>query len=87
MKPAKIYYTPEFLKLWRKVPRIIKNKSPKKEQLLRENIFNPILKTHKLKGKLSGFYSFSIDYHWRIVFHLKGREIYFDAVGTHSIYK
>lgn len=75
MKKIQIYYTPEFQKLWRKLPDTVKNP------------FHPQLKTHKLKGVLSGFFSFSIDYHYRIVFHFEEDKIYFDAVGTHAIYR
>jgi addiction module RelE/StbE family toxin len=87
VKKINIYYTPEFIRLWRKIPKQIKNKAVKREKIFRENPFHPQLKTHKLKGALSGFYSFYIDYHWRIVFHFQGKDIYFDAIGTHAIYQ
>ncbi|OGY29907.1 MAG: hypothetical protein A3F33_01765 [Candidatus Woykebacteria bacterium RIFCSPHIGHO2_12_FULL_43_10] len=83
----KIYYTPEFTKLWKRLPKEIKDKAIKKEKLFRQNPFHSQLKTHKLKGVLEEFYSFSIDYHWRIVFHFRSTEVYFDSVGTHSIYR
>lgn len=87
MKKITIYYTPEFRRLWRKVPENIKKKAATKEKIFRKNPFSPPLRTHKLKGILEGFYSFSIDCHFRIVFHFQDKDIYFDSVGTHSIYK
>ena len=86
MKKINIYYTPEFVRLWRKIPKEIKVKAIKKEAVFRQNPFHSQLKTHKLKGVLKGFYSFSIDYHWRIVFHFQEEGIYFNAIGTHEIY-
>ena len=88
MKPLITQRTSTFLKLWKKIPEDIKRKALKKEKLFRENPFHPALKTHRLKGELKNFYSFSIDYHWRIIFHFKsGEVVVFDAVGTHAVYR
>jgi len=47
-----------------------------------------LLKTHKLNGKLGEFWSFSVDYHYRIVFELKNEKtIIFHKIGNHSIYR
>ncbi len=87
MKIKNIEYTPEFIKNWRKIPKTIQNKAIVKEKLFREDYFHKSLKTHKLKGKMDGFWSFSIDYHWRIVFLLKEDQAVFITIGTHGIYK
>ena len=87
MKPNIIFYTPEFHALWKKVPSQIRRKAINKESIFRTNIFAPQLKTHKLKGVLAGHYSFSIDYHWRIVFSLVGKTVYFLSIGTHAVYR
>lgn len=87
MKLPKVKYSPEFLKSLKKLPRSQLKNLTVKEKIFKENTFDSRLKTHKLKGPLIGFYSFSISHHWRIVFHFEGDDIYFDAVGTHSIYK
>lgn len=84
----KILYSRQFAKEYRKLPSHVKDQAENKEELFRKNPFDPRLKTHKLKGELSGFYSFSISYHYRIVFHFQNSEIVvFDNVGTHEIYK
>ncbi len=36
--------------------------------------FNPILKTHSLRGELSGLYSFRITYQYRLVFAFKNQK-------------
>lgn len=87
MKPRIIKYSPTFAKSLRKFPKSQVKYFDKKENIFREDMFDKRLKTHKLKGELSTFYSFSISYHWRIIFHLQGDTVIFDNIGTHAIYK
>lgn len=88
MKPKKIKYSSTFLKSLKKFPKSQLKFLRKQELIFRENPFDPRLKTHKLKGELEGFLSFSISYHWRIVFHFEYDDtIVFDNVGTHQIYR
>lgn len=87
MKPKTIKYSPTFLRSLEKFPKSQVKYLDKKEKIFRENIFNKSLKTHKLKGELSLFYSFSISYHWRIVFHIEKDCVVFDNIGTYAIYK
>lgn len=83
-----IFYTDRFAKDYKKLPNNIKTLTEKREEIFRQNPHEPRLKTHKLKGKLKKFYSFSIDYHYRIVFHYKSEnKVIFDTIGTHEIYK
>lgn len=82
-----ISYTERFSKDYHKLPKNIKILAEKREDIFRNNPFNPSLKTHKLKGKLKKFYSFSISYQWRIVFHFKDKDtVVFHNVGTHEVY-
>lgn len=84
----KIIYSPRFAKSYKKLDKRIKLLAEDKEEVFRQDPFSPSLKTHKLKGKLSEFYSFSISYQYRIVFHFEDKEIIiFDNIGTHQIYK
>lgn len=87
MKLKKVKYSPDFLKLLGKLPKEQLKNLAVKEKIFLQNPFDSRLKTHKLKGKLGGFYSFSISYHWRIVFHFEGSDVHFDAIGTHAVYK
>ena len=88
MKPKRIKYSSTFFKNLRKFPRSQLKLLTKQEQIFKQNIFDPRLKTHKLKGELTDFYSFSISYHYRIVFHFENKDtIVFDNVGTHKIYR
>lgn len=87
MKIREIIYSPEFIKGWKKVPKNIQKKAIIKEKIFKENCFNPLLKTHKSKGRLSYQWSFSVDYHWRAVFVLEDDKAIFTAIGTHRIYR
>ena len=83
----KIYYSTKFGKEYKKLPKQIKLIAEKKEKLFCENPFSLQLKTHKLTGKLKDYWSFSIDYRYRIIFEFADKNIvWFHSVGTHSIY-
>lgn len=84
----KIIYSAQFLKDYKRIDDKTKDKAEEKEKIFRKNPFNPRLKTHKLSGRLSSLWSFSIDYDCRIIFEFKSETIIiFHAIGGHSIYK
>ena len=87
MKARSLNYTAVFKKELAKIPKDQLKNLARKEKIFRQNIFDPRFKTHKLGGKLFGFYSFSISYHWRIVFHQNNKDVIFDTIGTHAIYR
>ena len=67
----KIGWTPKSIRTFKKLVR----KNPQLRplikatlELLSEDCFNPSLRTHKLTGDLSGIWSCSIDYDYRILF-------------------
>lgn len=84
-----ILYSTKFARKYRKLPCEIKNIAEKQETIFRKNPFDQKLKTHKLKGKLKEFLSFSIGYRYRIIFEFsKDKKIaYFHSVGDHDIYQ
>jgi len=83
-----IYYSSKFEKEYKRLSIDIKNLAEKKEKLFRENPHNPILKTHQLTGKLKTYWSFSINYQYRIIFEfISNSEVWFHSVGTHEIYR
>jgi len=84
----KIFYTSKFKKTFKKLPIWLKRKSIEKEKLFRKNICDKTLKTHKLSWKLKWYYSFSIDYSYRIMFEIdNNNNVYFINIWNHSIYK
>lgn len=83
----KILYLPKFAREYKKLPRRIQELAERREKMFRKNPFDPRLKTHKLHGELGDFYSFSINYEYRIIFDfLDGETVRFYKVGTHNIY-
>ncbi len=83
----KIFYSPEFTYKYQKLPSDIRSKAKKKEKIFRENPFDRRLKTHKLQGRMSEFWAFSIDPKYRIVFQFeKNNLVKFYSIGGHSIY-
>ncbi len=53
-----------------------------------ENPHDPRLKTHKLSGQLDKYWSFSINYHLRVLFEfIDDHVIGLIDIGTHEIYK
>ena len=85
-----IVYTKAFLKQFKL--RIVPNKNLLKRYYERENIFledlnNPVLKNHSLKGEMKGFYSFSIAGDIRVIYKFMDNEkvlaIFID-IGSHN---
>ena len=84
----KIQSTSAFQKSFRKIPRYIQDLSIQKDQWFRRNAFDPRLRAHKLKGELSGYWSYSINDAYRILFRfIHVDEVLYYDIGTHSIYK
>ena len=83
-----IHYTSDFKKFYQNLPHRIQRLVDKKDAWFRKDAFDPRLKTHKLKGKLKGYWSYSVTRKYRILFRFAGADeiICFDA-GTHEIYR
>ena len=86
MKINSVFYSSSFKKsIKRYLP--IRTKIEKTIAKFINNPLDPSLKTHKLTGKLSSYWSFSIDFHLRILFEFIDDEtVGFIDVGTHEIY-
>ena len=84
----KIAYSPAFARAYKK---LIKNQAAK-QQLFNEKVavflkdpYDHQLRTHKLKGILKDFYSFSIDYDLRVIFYFASEnEVIFENIGSHD---
>jgi len=83
-----IIYSSKFAREYKKLSKTIKDIAEQQEKVFRRDPFNPKLKTHKLKGKLGRFLSFSIGHKYRIIFEFSKdkKTIYFHSVGSHDIY-
>lgn len=84
-----VKYTKLFLRQFKKLSPVIQKKAKIAIEKFQKNPKGKSLKAHKLKGELQDFYSFSIDYKYRIVFEIKKdkKEINLLKVGDHKIYE
>ena len=81
-------YTPSFVRRFKGLEESLKEEIREKLTLFKKNVRDPSLKTHKLKGKLHGCYSFSVNYQYRIVFCYDSQnDIAFLDVGDHDVYR
>ena len=83
-----IYYSPEFVRRFKKLPRESRLEALEKEKIFRKDYRDPKLKTHKLSGNLEGRLAFWVDFRTRIVFSfLDSKNVYFHSIGSHDIYR
>lgn len=91
-KIKKIVYDLAFEKKFEKYKRFLNDK--KLDQLraklviFKSDPFDSRIKTHKLKGNLNEYWSFSISFSDRILFRFIDKEtVFFIDIGSHDIYK
>lgn len=85
---AKISATSKFTRSLKKLPRQIQDKIHERDQIFRRDAFDPRLGTHKLKGKLWDYWSYTIDYQYRVLFKfVNGNEVVYHDIGTHKVYR
>ena len=84
-----IEYSSHFKRAYSKLGQVLQRKAEHAERLFRKNPLDPKLDTHKLKGKLKPWWSFSINYHNRIAFKFVKDHalVVFLDVGDHDIYR
>ncbi|MCK5413029.1 MAG: type II toxin-antitoxin system mRNA interferase toxin, RelE/StbE family [Candidatus Pacebacteria bacterium] len=88
----KIIFDPSFEKSFEKYKNKLsdKKRNTLKERLLifKKDPFDKKLKTHKLKGNLKNYWSFSVNYSDRILFRFIDKEtVFFIEIGNHDVYK
>ena len=84
-----IIYSPQFERRYKKLPENIKNEAELAEEIFKTNPRDARLRVHKLSGRLSDYWSFSVNYEYRIVFYygISKEDVFFDLIGNHDIYK
>ncbi len=83
-----ITYSPTFRRQYKKLERDIQERAEAREKIFRQNPFDARLETHKLHGRLSDLWSFSITKKVRITFEFgESQTVTFHEVGDHSIYR
>lgn len=83
-----INYTFKFTRSLKKLSKEEASEFTKKVSIFELDHFHPLLKTHKLKGELKNYWSFSVSYSLRVLFIFENKdETTFIDIGTHRIYK
>ena len=82
-----IIYLPVFLRKFNKLEPALQEEVLEKIELFKGVKNRKQLKIHKLKGRLKGHYSFSVNYKTRIIFsYISKKEVALLAIGNHAIY-
>ena len=82
-----IEYANKFIRRFKKLPKDIQEKYAKKEDILRDDPFSVLLRTHKLHGHLKQCWAFSVDQQYRVLFIFQGKSIVMMlTIGDHGIY-
>lgn len=84
----KLIFAPVFLRQLKSLSPEIQEEAVEKIELFKNRQNHQMLKVHKLKGGLHGFFSFSVNYRIRIVFQYNSEnEAALLAIGDHDVYK
>lgn len=83
-----VHFKPTFVRQFNKLERDLQQEVLDKIDLFKKDSTHPLLKTHKLHGRLRDRYSFSVNYKVRIVFtYVSKKEVVLLAIGDHEVYK
>ena len=81
----RIILTEEFETQYARLPKNIKLKAEKQQNIFKDNPFYPSLHTEKLAPKSKAMWSFRVDRKYRIVFKFAGGDkVYFLTIGPHD---
>lgn len=83
----KVIHSSKFERSLKKLPRALVERVVERALIFEQDQFDPRLDTHKLRGKLKGKWSFSIDKKYRILFEFDNSDVIFLDVGDHEIYR
>ncbi len=84
----RIGYKTAFFRSFNKLPAELQDEVEERIELFRTDAKNPSLRIHKLKGKMAGQWSFSVNYAYRIIFMYEDtKTAVLIAVGDHDVYK
>lgn len=83
-----VLYKPSFVREFQKLPLALQDEVYERVEEFKNPKNHKRLKVHALRGGLKGYYSFSVNYQWRVIFTFaKGkREAHLHKLGDHSIY-
>jgi len=80
----KVSYSKNFLKQYTNLSPNIQKRTDERLLIWSTNPLDPLLRNHSLKGKYSKYRSINITGDYRALYVQTGKELIFDAIGTHS---
>ena len=84
----RVLFTPNFIRDYKKLPHSLQEEVKEKIELFKMDPKHPLLKSHKLSGKLKGTFSFWVNYRYRVVFVYDSKNTAaLLGVGDHDVYK
>lgn len=82
-----LIYAPRFVRQFKRLHIELQEETFQKIDLFRNVKNHAVLKVHKLHGKFSNSYSFSVNYKTRIVFeYVSKTEVALLSIGDHDVY-
>lgn len=82
-----LIYAPRFVRQFKRLPKELQEEAFQKIDLFRNVKNHSSLKVHKLHGKFSTSYGFSVNYKMRIVFdYVSKKKVALLSIGDHDIY-
>jgi len=83
-----VFFKPTFIRQINKLEEELIEEVFVRIELFKDEKNHKLLKVHKLQGKFSGRYSFSVNYKFRIAFRYETKtQVVFLDIGDHDIYK
>jgi len=83
-----VLFKPSFVRQFKILEPELQEEVLEKIEVFRDSKNHKLLKVHKLHGRLARFYSFSVNYKFRIVFNYPDKEkAVLLAIGDHEVYK
>lgn len=87
-KQISVDYSNKFKKQLKKSPLEIKRAFSSRLELMKQDLFHPLLNNHQLAGKFKGYRSINVTGDWRAIYSEFSDSIVFEMLGTHSqLYK
>jgi plasmid maintenance system killer protein len=82
-------YKPAFLRGMKKLPPALRREALERIDQFRDPANHRQLRVHKLRGALAGYFSFAVNYRYRVVFAWErpGRTAVLFAIGDHAVYE
>ena len=82
-----VLFTARFLRSFKKLPIDIQDDCYRAIDIFKKQANLEKIKFHKLHGKMSGLYSFSVNFSFRVIVKKEKKTLYFMDIGSHTLYK